>query len=113
VGLAGPTLPAKIFSWGPLVAIGSSTYCLYLLHFNTYILIHVHHLPERLHVERFDPWISYVAVVAFAMLVRKYVEHPGQKLVSGWWKRKRQGSGIREQGSGKPLPVAKSDPVAP
>ncbi len=113
VGLAGPTLPAKIFSWGPLVAIGSSTYCLYLLHFNTFLLIHMHHLPERLHVERFDPWISYAAVVVFAMLVRKFVEHPGQQVVSGWWKRKKQERTNRTQDAAEALPVAKADPVAP
>ncbi len=112
LGLAGQTIWARIFSWGPLVAIGSSTYCLYLLHFNMFVLIHMHKWPERLHVARFDPWISYVAVVVFAMLARRFVEKPGQKLVSGWWKRKKQGSGNRDQGTAA-LPVAKADPVAP
>ena len=75
------------------------------------MLIHIWKWPERLHVERFDPWISYVAVVLFAMLTRRYVEKPGQQLVSGWWKRRRQ-ERISEQET-VALPVAKADPVAP
>lgn len=112
LGLAGTTPWARVFSWAPLVAIGSSTYCLYLLHFNLFVLLHLHHIPERLGVARFDPWFSYVAVVVFAMLARRFVEKPGQKLVSGWWKRKRQGAGSRDQGTAS-VPVAKADPVAP
>lgn len=112
LGLAGPTPLARLFSWKPLVAIGSSTYCLYLLHFNMFVLLHLHRIPERLHVERLDPWISYVAVVLFAMLVRRYVEHPGQQLVSGWWKRRKQAKFARPE-TAAALPAAKADPVAP
>jgi len=90
LGLAGPSPLASLFSWRPLVAIGTSTYALYLLHFNVYQLIHDHHLPERLHVAWIDPWISYVFVVLLAMAVRKWVEHPFQILITNWWKHKRE-----------------------
>lgn len=90
LGLAGPSPLATLFSWRPLVAIGTSTYALYLLHFNVYQLIHDHRLPERLHVARIDPWISFVFVVLLAMAVRKWVEHPFQIAIGNWWKRRRQ-----------------------
>lgn len=90
LGLAGPSPLARIFSWRPLLAIGTSTYCLYLLHFNVYQLIHDNHLPERLHVARIDPWISYVFIVLLAMAARKWVEHPFQIAIGNWWKRRRE-----------------------
>jgi peptidoglycan/LPS O-acetylase OafA/YrhL len=88
LGLGGPHLISSIFSWKPLVQIGTATYCLYLLHFNAFVLIHLHHLPERLHVARFDPWISYVAVIVLALLARKFIEHPCQLAIGNWWKRR-------------------------
>jgi len=89
LGLSGPSPLAKIFAWRPLVEVGASTYALYLLHFNVFTLIHLHHVPERLHVQRWDPWISYVFVVLLAIAVRKWVEHPCQVAIGGWWKRRR------------------------
>jgi peptidoglycan/LPS O-acetylase OafA/YrhL len=95
LGLAGPSPLAKIFAWKPLVEVGAATYALYLLHFNVFTLIHLHHVPERLHVQRFDPWISYVFVVLLAIAVRKWVEHPCQVAIVGWWKRRRAAQSIR------------------
>jgi peptidoglycan/LPS O-acetylase OafA/YrhL len=89
LGLAGPSPLARVFSIPPLVVIGSSTYCLYLLHFNVFVLLHLNHVPEKLHVARFDPWISYVFVVGLAIAVRKLVEHPAQIAIGEWWKKKR------------------------
>ncbi|QMV18413.1 acyltransferase family protein [Granulicella sp. 5B5] len=89
LGLSGPSPLASVFSIRPLVTIGASTYCLYLLHFNVFILLHLHHVPEKLHVARFDPWISYVFVVLLALAVRKWVEHPCQIAIGNWWKRRR------------------------
>jgi peptidoglycan/LPS O-acetylase OafA/YrhL len=89
IGLSGPGPVTTFFSWKPLVAVGSATYCLYLLHFNTFILIHTHHLPERLHFQRFDPWVSYVVVIAFALAARKFIEHPCQVAIGNWWKRRK------------------------
>jgi peptidoglycan/LPS O-acetylase OafA/YrhL len=89
LGLAGPSPLARVFSIKPLVTIGSATYCLYLVHFNLFQLIHEHHWPERLHVTWADPWISYVFVVLVAMAMRKWVEYPFQRAIGGWWRRKR------------------------
>ncbi len=86
LGLAGTSPLAKVFSIRPLVAVGSSTYALYLLHFNIFTLLQWHHVAERLHVQAFDPWISYVFVILLAMAVRRWVEHPFQRLIQGWWK---------------------------
>lgn len=89
LGLAGPSPLARVFSIRPLVSIGAATYCLYLLHFNVFVLLHLYHVPERLHVTRFDPWISYVFVVLLALAARKWVEHPAQIAIGNWWKRRR------------------------
>jgi len=89
LGLSGPSPLASLFAWRPLVEVGASTYALYLLHFNVFTLIHVNHVPELLHVQQFDPWISYVFVILLAMAVRKWVEHPCQVAIGGWWKRRR------------------------
>ena len=89
LGLGGPSIWSSIFGIAPLVIVGSSTYCLYLLHFNVFVLLHLHHVPERLHVERFDPWISYLFVIVLAVCVRKFVEHPCQVAIGSWWKRRR------------------------
>ncbi len=90
LGLGGPSPLASVFSIRPLVAVGTSTYCLYLLHFNVFMLLHLNHLPEKLHLQRFDPWISYVFVIALALCARRFVEHPCQKAIGGWWKRRRE-----------------------
>ena len=90
LGLSGPSPLARVFSIRPLVAVGTSTYCLYLLHFNVFILLHQWHVPERLHVTKLDPWISYVFVVLLAMAVRRWVEHPGQIVIKDCWKRYRE-----------------------
>ena len=92
LGLAGTSPLARIFSVRPLVAVGTSTYALYLLHFNLFQLLQWHHVAERLHVQRLDPWISYVFVILFAMAVRRWLEHPCQQAIQGWWKRKHAGA---------------------
>lgn len=86
LGLSGPSWLGRIFSWRPLVAIGSSTYALYLLHFNVVQLIHNYGWVERLHLARWDPWISYIFVICLAIAVRRWVEHPAQRAISAWWK---------------------------
>lgn len=89
LGLAGVSPLARIFSIRPLVAVGTSTYALYLLHFNVFTLLQWNHVTERLHLQAWDPWISYVFVILLAMGVRRWVEHPCQRLIQGWWKRRR------------------------
>ncbi len=88
LGLADANPLARIFSMRPLVAVGTSTYALYLLHFNVFTLLQWNHVAERLHVTALDPWISYVFVILLAMAVRRWVEHPCQKLIQGWWRRR-------------------------
>jgi peptidoglycan/LPS O-acetylase OafA/YrhL len=95
LGLSGPSPLASVFSVRPLVVVGASTYCLYLLHFNVFVLLHLHHVPERLHVARFDPWISYVFVVLLALAVQKFVEHPCQVAIGNWWKQRRAAQAAR------------------
>jgi peptidoglycan/LPS O-acetylase OafA/YrhL len=89
ISLSGPGIPQRIFGIPPLLVIGTSTYALYLLHFNGMLLLQQHHVMEHLHLGRFDPWISYVVVVSAAVAARKWVEHPAQIWIKDWWKRKR------------------------
>jgi peptidoglycan/LPS O-acetylase OafA/YrhL len=90
MGLAGPSPLASVFSWKPLVVVGASTYALYLLHFNVFSLLRDNKVWERMGLGAWDPWISYVFVVLLALAVRKWVEHPAQVAISGWWKRRQQ-----------------------
>ncbi len=91
IGLSGPNPVVSFFSWRPMVEMGAATYCLYLLHFNAFVLIHTHNLPERLHFTRFDPWVSYAAVIALALAARRWIEHPCQKWIWDWWKHRKTG----------------------
>ncbi len=91
LGLSGPHPLASVFAWRPLVEVGSASYCLYLLHFNTFVLLHTHHIPERLHVTRFDPWFSYIVVILFAVAARHLVEKPCQRAIGVWWKARKTG----------------------
>ena len=70
-----------MLAWRPIVLLGETTFALYLLHFNTFILIHSYHLPERLHVTRFDPWISYLTVMLLALIVHLFYEQPARRAV--------------------------------
>lgn len=89
LGLAGPGPLEKVFSIPPLLTIGTSTYALYLLHFNGILLLQQHHVMEALHLHRFEPWIDYVVVVLAAVAARKWVEHPAQVWIKNWWAGKR------------------------
>ena len=79
IGLSGPHLLTSLFSFRPLVFIGQSTFCLYLLHFNVLLLLRSSHVVDSLHLSLLDPWITYVAVIALALLVHQYVETPARK----------------------------------
>jgi peptidoglycan/LPS O-acetylase OafA/YrhL len=87
LGLAGENPLSWLLSLRPLVLFGEASYCLYLLHFNLWNWIHDTHLPERLGVSRFDPWISFAALVTVAILAMYLVEKPAQRLL-----RKRMGA---------------------
>ena len=88
LGLAGPNFISSIFSFRPLVILGEATFALYLLHFNVFVLIHNHHLPQRLHLAAFDPWISYVMLLLIAYLAFRFVENPSRKLILRRFSRK-------------------------
>jgi len=76
LGLSGPNGFASVLSWTPLVLVGEATFALYLLHFNAWVMIHGYNLPQRLHVEALDPWISYAALIVLALATLHFVERP-------------------------------------
>jgi peptidoglycan/LPS O-acetylase OafA/YrhL len=78
LGLAGNNPLAYVLGCRPLVFVGEASYCLYLLHFNFWNLIHDSHVLDRLGLARFDPWISYVILIAMAIAALHLVEKPAQ-----------------------------------
>ncbi len=84
LGLAGQNALARVLGWRPLVFVGEASYCLYLLHFNFWNLIHDTHVLNRLGLARFDPWISYIILVAMAVLALHLVEKPAQRKLRQW-----------------------------
>ena len=96
LGLAGPNLISSLFSVRPLVLLGEATFALYLMHFNVFIMIHSYHLPERLHLAAYDPWLSYVFLLLLAYASYKFVEGPARKAILSRFSRKHK----------KPLPTA-------
>jgi peptidoglycan/LPS O-acetylase OafA/YrhL len=81
LGLAGRNLIARFFGLTPLVSVGQASYCLYILHFNLWDLIHRHHVMARLGLSGFEPWVSYAALVTLAILAMKFIEKPAQKAI--------------------------------
>jgi peptidoglycan/LPS O-acetylase OafA/YrhL len=84
LGLSGDNPLARGMGWGPLVFVGEASYCLYLLHFNLWNMIHDSHVLERMGLSRFDPWISYVLLIGLAVLALHVVEKPAQRLLRKW-----------------------------
>jgi peptidoglycan/LPS O-acetylase OafA/YrhL len=81
LGLAGHNIIARIFGFAPFVIVGQASYCLYILHFNSWELIHRFQVPQRLGLARFEPWVSYLILILFAWAVMKLVEKPAQKYI--------------------------------
>jgi peptidoglycan/LPS O-acetylase OafA/YrhL len=81
LGLSGPHQISALFSWRPLLLIGESSYCLYLLHFNVFQLLHTYHVPERLHLVALDPWLSYGILILLALAAFHFVEVPARKFI--------------------------------
>ncbi len=81
LGLAGRNALARVFGFAPLVALGQASYCMYILHFNLWALIHGSGLLERTGLARFDPWVSYGLLAAGAGLALLCVERPAQKQI--------------------------------
>jgi peptidoglycan/LPS O-acetylase OafA/YrhL len=84
IGLAGINPLSKLFGLAPLVFIGEASYCLYLLYFNMWNMIHDSHVLDRLHLARFDPWISYLLLIGLALLALHFVEKPAQRILRNW-----------------------------
>ncbi len=99
LGLAGKHLLADLFSLWPFVALGEASYCLYLLHFNLWDLVHHFHIWERLHVAALDPWISYAFVIAAALAAYRWIEKPGRKWMLAHTGARLQAAGSRTAGS--------------
>jgi peptidoglycan/LPS O-acetylase OafA/YrhL len=81
IGLSGAGPIASIFAWRPLVLLGQTTYCLYLLHFNFINLLRQEHVTDRLHLAALDPWITYAAALALAFAAMHLVERPARKAI--------------------------------
>jgi len=81
LGLAGRNLIARFFGFAPFAIVGQSSYALYILHFNMWNLLHKYHVVARLHLTRYDPWLSYSILIGGAMLVTYYFEKPCQNWI--------------------------------
>ena len=81
LGLSGRHWIASIFSWRPIVLLGQTTFCLYLLHFNTINLIRTYQLPQRLGLGSLDPWITYATALAVAFAATFWVEQPARRWI--------------------------------
>jgi peptidoglycan/LPS O-acetylase OafA/YrhL len=81
IGLSGDHPLSSVFAWRPLLFIGETTFCVYMLHFNTINLFNSLHLWHRLHLGAFDPWISYVTVLILAGAAHHLVEKPVRRMI--------------------------------
>jgi peptidoglycan/LPS O-acetylase OafA/YrhL len=84
LGLAGQNPMATLLGARPLVFVGEASYCLYLLHFNLWNLIHDSHVLNWAGLSQFDPWISYVLLIGMALLALHLVEKPAQRQLRRW-----------------------------
>lgn len=81
IGLSGANPVSAAFACRPLLIVGESSYCLYLLHFNVLILIRKYHLAQHLHLAALDPWFSYAFVVLFSLAAFRFVENPARRII--------------------------------
>jgi peptidoglycan/LPS O-acetylase OafA/YrhL len=81
IGLSGQNLFASIFAWKPIELLGQASYALFLLHFNFINLLRQHHIPDRLHLAAYDPWVSYLATLLLAIAAMHFVEKPARKAI--------------------------------
>jgi peptidoglycan/LPS O-acetylase OafA/YrhL len=84
LALAGRNLMSRFFSFSVLVFIGESSYCLYLMHFNLWNILHDSGILKVTHLSILDPWISYAILVSLGLLTLHLVEKPAQKLLRKW-----------------------------
>jgi len=81
LGLAGENILSRFFGFLPFVLLGEASYCLYLLHFNLWTLIHDSGVLQKTGLIRLDPWFSYLLLVLGAVMTMKWLEKPGQRLI--------------------------------
>jgi peptidoglycan/LPS O-acetylase OafA/YrhL len=81
LGLAGKNLIASFFGFFPFVAVGQASYCLYILHFNLWNIIHNSNILVVTGLAKFDPWLSYGLLVGAAVLAMLWIERPAQRLI--------------------------------
>jgi peptidoglycan/LPS O-acetylase OafA/YrhL len=81
LGLAGENLLARVIGNKVLVFVGEGSYCLYLLHFNFWNLLHNSHLLDKLNLAQYDPWISYLILIGLSLVALHFVEKPARKLL--------------------------------
>ncbi|MGA2832898.1 MAG: acyltransferase [Terracidiphilus sp.] len=84
LGLAGKNPLAAVLGIRPLVFVGEASYCLYLLHFNLWNMVHESHVLDRMGLTRFDPWLSYALLIAMAVATLYLVEKPAQRVLRKW-----------------------------
>ena len=92
LGLAGDNSLAHALGVRPLVFVGQASYCLYLLHFNLWNLIHDSHVLNKLGLNGLDPWISYVLLIAMAIFALYFIEKPAQRKLREWMHVTKQGT---------------------
>lgn len=78
LGLAGHHPITRVLRFPLFVAIGEASYCLYIIHFNLWRWIHHSGLLVRLHLVRFDPWISYLMLEVAAFVAYRWFERPSR-----------------------------------
>jgi peptidoglycan/LPS O-acetylase OafA/YrhL len=84
LGLAGTNILSKLFGFRAFVFVGESSYCLYLMHFNLWNLLHGSGILPALHLDKLDPWISYAILVSLGLATLYLVEKPAQKVLRRW-----------------------------
>lgn len=78
LGLAGENFMTRLLSVLPLLVVGEASYCLYILHFNLWNLIHDSKILNKTGLVIYDPWLSYLVLVIAALLTVRLIERPGQ-----------------------------------
>jgi len=84
LSLSGYNLLQRFFSFRAFVFVGESSYCLYLMHFNLWNLVHQSGMLPFLHLSQFDPWISYALLVSLGLLTLHLIERPAQRQLRKW-----------------------------
>jgi len=81
LGLAGENPLSRALGVRPLVFVGEASYCLYLLHFNLWKMVHDSQILQVTGLIRYDPWISYVLLICLSLLALYFIEKPAQKVL--------------------------------